>query len=228
MDLEDSLILGPFSRRIVYLWDLCAPQPWIIHQIYSSRYVSSSGAGLKSNQKAIVYPTPHNIHAVIALMGISCHAGHYFSSQGSQMNNSVDDSPPPSSSLHGNFLYYDDVILCVCSLNWRCSTSKVYSNPISENLPNKIILPQAFWTNTTQPVLLFSVCLFFRWSLGCVVLDDLELTEIRLPLPPQCDCGANHQSWSYSSIFVAPAPLPPFFFLCRDIFLAMWPTSICT
>ena len=47
-----------------------------------------SSLGLKSNQRVVGYP--HNSHTTLLPMNTPCRAGHYCSSQGSQLNTTVD------------------------------------------------------------------------------------------------------------------------------------------
>lgn len=82
------MILNPFSR--IRVEDSpqrpVSPQPRVLSQIYSTKRVYHCGTGIKSDQVGQL----RNIHAAFVSMGISCAAGHDYSSQDSQ--------------IHGHFL----------------------------------------------------------------------------------------------------------------------------
>lgn len=59
------------------------------------RFLLQSGP-LNQPEKAV--GESHNLHVTSSPMGMSCHASHYCSSQGSQLGTSVDDFSP--SGLH--------------------------------------------------------------------------------------------------------------------------------
>jgi hypothetical protein len=87
INLEESLILYLFNRRIIAVNSPLGPVSSLIMgscpDLLYEAGVFSCGIGLKFREKAVGYP--YNTCTVTVPMSIFCHAGHYCSSQGSQL-----------------------------------------------------------------------------------------------------------------------------------------------
>lgn len=104
MNLEGSLVLYPPGRIMVIdllLETVSSPAMGSWPDLQHQACASSCDSGLTSNQKVICWP--HSICALsITPMGISGHAGHFCSSQGSQLVRLLMTSLSPN-SLHTTF-----------------------------------------------------------------------------------------------------------------------------
>lgn len=71
-------------------YDVWDPQPLVLGHMYTVKHVLPSQACVSSYEMGFHSDhcwLPNNTHTTIVPRGISCHAGHYFSLQGSKVGN---------------------------------------------------------------------------------------------------------------------------------------------